>query len=357
MKKKLGLCLSGGGITGAMYQVGAIAALADASPDFRMEDIGIFVGSSTGAVVAALLAGGLPPLRLYRALLDPADDFFPLGREHVLKLDTDEWKRSSMSALLAARRLFLSITSAPLQANLWNELDRFWDSLPAGIFDLHPFEIFLDEFFERRSIPRHFDAFSQKLVVVASDLDAGSRALFGENELRTVSVAKALTAAVAVPLLYSPYRVLGRDYIEGGAGDMNHVDIAYANGAELILAINPNVPVRAHLDGKSIPTGHGKGRGVRDKGALWVYDQAWRMRTEMRLRKGIDHFSSEHPEISVVLLEPNAEDVTMFMHSPMNFAARRAILENAYTLTRQELRNPASALARAFQSFGFRLEP
>jgi len=84
-ERRLGLSLPGGGITGAMYQIGAVAALEDGLEGFRAADIDVFVGSSTGATVATFLAAGNSAQRLYRALLDPSDTFFPLQRHHLMR--------------------------------------------------------------------------------------------------------------------------------------------------------------------------------------------------------------------------------------------------------------------------------
>lgn len=352
---KRGLSLCGGGITGAMYQVGCIAAFEEGIEGFHIEDFDVFVGSSTGAVVATLFAGGISPTRLYRALLDPSDPFFPLERKHILRFDLTGWRRAAASAIGTFRHLLSNVSSRAL-ADFGTEIDGFWDSLPAGIFELDAFEGFLDEFFERRDVPKHFAAFSRELYVVASDLDRGTRAVFGAGELRDVPVAKAICAAAAVPLLYAPYSIDGHDYIEGGSGDVAHVDIAYDRGCDVILVVNPNVAARVSADSAEVPTAQGKRRRVREKGALWVYDQAWRIRTEMRLRSGIESFVREHPGTKAVLLEPAAEDVTMFMHSPMNFAARRAILESAFTETRRAMRAPESSLRRALETAGFVLK-
>ncbi len=353
---RLGLSLSGGGITGAMYQVGCVAALEDGVESFHTTDIDVFVGTSTGAAVATCLAAGLSAQRMYRALLDPSDDFFPLQRNHVARIDRAEWKRVGTTGLSAARRLVSSVTSRLLKTNVWEELDRFWDSLPAGVFTLEPFEAFFAEFMARRGIPPHFGQMPRKLVVVASDLDAGSRACFGMGELGKIPVARAVAACCAIPILYAPVRIDDRDYIEGGGGDNAHIDIAADAGCDLILIVNPLVPIRTDHDQASIPTGHGRMTRVRDKGLLWVYHQAWRTRTETRLRQGLARFRTENPHIEIALIEPEHEAATMFMYSPMNFAARRAILQDAYTSTMKKLKTEGSPLRTALLARSFQIK-
>ena len=84
-RAKIALCLPGGGATGAMFQIGALAAFEDAVEGVEVNGFDFYVGSSGGASVAAALAGGLPVQRIYRAFLDPADVYFGLERKHLFK--------------------------------------------------------------------------------------------------------------------------------------------------------------------------------------------------------------------------------------------------------------------------------
>jgi predicted acylesterase/phospholipase RssA len=194
-RSKVGLCLCGGGVTGAMYQVGCLAALDDRILGFSAAGFDVFVGTGSGATVAMALAGGVNVQRMYRALLDPADDFFPLQRNHVLRIDLGEILRIFGSAIAAARHVISSAATSPLDVNVWNELERFVDSLPAGIFTLDAYERFLADFMQRRGISSRFAELPRRLFVVASELDAGRRAVFGQGELADVNVARAVVAA------------------------------------------------------------------------------------------------------------------------------------------------------------------
>ena len=98
---KLALCLLGGGAMGAMFQIGALAALEDTVEGFQANGFDLFLGSSAGASVAAALAGGQQVQRIYRAFLDPADVYFGLERGHLLRVDVAEWRRTLVSAAVA----------------------------------------------------------------------------------------------------------------------------------------------------------------------------------------------------------------------------------------------------------------
>jgi len=361
---RTGLCLCGGGITGAMYEVGCLAALEDIFDGFYACDFDAFVGTGAGSTVAVALAGGLRAARLYRALLDPADDFFPLRRQHLLGVDYQEWRRVASTVLSASKRALASVVASPLDTDVWHELERFIDSLPAGLFALDAYERFLAEFMERRSIPRSFAAMPKPLAVVAYDLDAGERRVFGASRqprstdgalgpFLDVPVESAVAASSAIPILYAPVRIDDRDYVDGGLGDEAHVDVAVAMGCEAVLVLNPMVPIRSEVHLRDIPTGHGRMKRVRDKGLTWVYNQSFRMRSESRLLDGLARFRSSHPDLNVLLLEPDPSDATLFMHSPMIFAARRAIISLAYTTTYQAMRSPDSSLRKLIEQRGF----
>ena len=331
-KAKIALCLPGGGATSAMYQIGALAALEDCVEGLQIEGFDLYIGTSSGACVAAALAAGQQVDRIYRAFLDPADVYFPLERKHILRMDLAEWRRTIYSALGALRHGTVSLISrvpAPSPAALWEELDRFYDSLPAGVFALDAFERFLEGVFVRRGIPNNFPEMPRSLRIMAHDLDSGERVLFGSPGFEHVPVTRACIASMASPPFFSPVRIGDRHYIDAGAAQVSHLDVALDAGADVIVVINPMVPVAT----ESVPTGHGKKSSVRDKGLLWVTGQATRIGIHKLLKESCARISSEG-RAEVVLIEPDPTDAILFLHNTASFAARRNILEYAYRTTR-----------------------
>jgi NTE family protein len=328
--------LPGGGITGALYQLGALAALEDAIEGFHGNALDGYVAVGSGAVVGAALAGGLEVQRLYRALLDPADTYFPLERKHIIRIDAGEWRRTVGVAYAAIRRMLASATSRPVEtaADPWGEIDRFHDVLPAGIFSLEYLERFLDNFFERRGIPSTFREMPRPLVVPAHDLDTGEMVSFGSKGFEQEHITRAICASMALPLFFAPVRIGDRLYFAGSPGNASALEVAVDKlGAEVVLVVNPLVPVAAG-GALRVPTGHGEGSGVRDKGMLWVFNQAMRIGEHARLDTGIQLLAARRPDVQVALIEPASTDAVLFMHSPMNYSARRAILEEGYKSVR-----------------------
>ena len=334
------LSLPGGGLTGALYQIGALAALEDGVLGGDGPRYSGYIGSSSGASVAAALAGGITVDRLYRALLDPVDNFFPLERGHLLRFDLDEWRRALTTGMVAIRHALVrvarrgaSASSAPSHLFLWEQIDRLNDSLPAGLFALDRYERLLAQVFLRRGIPNDFRSMPCALRVAAHDLDSGERVMFGGEGRAHVPVSLACAASLALPLFFSPVRIDGRHYLDGGLGQVAHLDVAERLGASLTIVVNPLVPVTAAHG--TVPTGHGAGGSVRDKGLLWVFNQSMRVGAHARLHQEVARMSASG--MDVLVLEPEPTDVLLFLHNPVNFDARRAILEYAYRTTRERI--------------------
>jgi predicted acylesterase/phospholipase RssA len=318
-----------------MYQIGALAALEDAIEGFDVNAFDLYVGTSSGASVAAALAGGIPVQRMYRALLDPADVYFPLERKHVLRVDLGEWARALGTLFGAVRHgghSVLSRSPAPSPQALWEELDRLYDSLPTGVFKLEGYERFLEDFFARRGVPNNFRAMPRTLRIMAHDLDSGDPVFFGGPGYDHVSVSRACIASTALPPFFSPVRIRDRFYIDAGAAQVAHLNAALDASADVIVVVNPMVPVRV----ERVPTGHGQRTSVRDKGYLWVENQAIRIGMHALLRESVQRIKSA-TGTDVLLIEPDPTDGILFMFSPASFTGRRKMLEYAYRGTRDRM--------------------
>jgi NTE family protein len=332
---RIALCLGGGGVTGAMYQIGVLAALEDAVEGLQANDFDLYVGASSGASVAAALAGGRPVQRIYRAVLDPADDYFPLERKHLLRMDLPEWRRAiatSWEVIQQGTESLLSRTPGPSPDVLWEQLDRFYDSLPAGFFALDAYERFLEEFFIRRGVPNHFVAMPRRLRIMAHDLDSGEAVFFGSPGFDHVPVTRTCCASLALPPFYSPVRIGGRDYIDAGAAQVEHLDAAVRDGADVVVVVNPVVPVRTP-GGSGAPADR---QCVRDKGLMRVSSQAIRIASHKLLGEACKRVQARG-DTDVVLIEPEPTDAILFLHNPASFAARRQILEYGYRTTRARM--------------------
>src|SRR3989442_12916766 len=73
-RKKICLSLSGGGLSGAFYEIGCLAGLDGfLGFDFSSTRFDIYIGVSAGATISALLAQGSHDRKVYRGRLTDAD--------------------------------------------------------------------------------------------------------------------------------------------------------------------------------------------------------------------------------------------------------------------------------------------
>jgi len=313
---KTALCLCGGGITGALFEVGVLAGFDDVMGRAASNEFDIYVGSSAGASIASFLSQGIPPERAVRALHDANDPFLPLRQEDIYQVRLAPFLKV---ADLLVRTFLQSVGRRDVH---WAA--QFATSpLPAGFFRLDRYIQFLRDFFAREGLSNHFAGLAKELYVVAHDLDSAERVVFGAGELRDVEIAMAVAASSAVPVFFEPVRIGERDFLDGGIGQVDHIDVAIAHGARRILVVNPIAPFRS-----------GDGR-LRESGFLNIGDQASRIANRTRLEFGIKRYVAEYPGVEVLLLESDAADSQLSAEGIMSLKAKTEIIDQTRAGARQ----------------------
>ena len=332
---KMALCLPGGGAPGVMYQIGALAALEHSSRAFRANNFDIFVGSSSGATLAAGLAGGVKVERIYRSFLDPGDDFFPLERSHIMHPEAHAWAKSLRRAwrmMTQGSRGVMGRVMANLSAGStvepWTEVEAIYQSLPPGLFSLEAYEELLGEVFTRRQIPQRFDQLPAQLRILVHDLETGEGLALGGPDAPDMPVPKACVASMATPPLFAPIRYGETSYFNPGPCQISHVDVAVALGATVVVVVNPQVPILTGTDEAGFPR-----RGIRRRGALWVNNQAGRIKLSYLIKRSSERAQQEG-KAQVINISPDPSDDKLLLYNPMSYAQRRVILEHAYLRTR-----------------------
>jgi predicted acylesterase/phospholipase RssA len=347
------LCLCGGGITGGMYEIGALAALDDfisgerEGGRFTVNDFDVFVGTSAGAFLTTVIAAGMPVHRLFRGILDDDRSILPANRTDIFRFDVRQGLgilRDLAGVLVsraarAARRQF--VTPGELLGDLL-------DVLPAGIFSLRHYEKYLERFFEHHRLPLRFTEVRRELYITANDLDSGHRAIFGQGPLRDATLAKAICASSAIPLFFEPVRYQGRDFIDGAVGKTAHADIALARGADLVVVINPLVPFRNDPDREDLPTPLVGAKHIRDKGLLAVYGQSGKMSTRTKLAQEIRRYRASSPNATFFVIEPREDEGDMFLDNPMSWDTRRRMIRYGYESTARLLQDQRGEYESAF---------
>jgi NTE family protein len=349
-----------------MYEIGALAALDDflsapqnePRPDgkriFGVNDFDVYVGTSAGAFLATVLSSGIRARRLFRAALDDDPNFFPARRSDIYRFDF----RQGLGILRDVGGVVLSAAARAVrrQLDVAELITDFGDALPAGIFSLRHYERFLERFLRHHALPTRFAEVPRELYITANDLDSGHRAIFGQGALADIPIAKAICASSAIPLFFEPVRWQGRDYIDGAVGKVAHGDIALARNCELIVVVNPQVPVHNDPDREGMPTPLVGAHHLRDKGMLAVWGQAGKMSTRTKLLSGIRRYQASHPKAEILLVEPRADEADIFLSNPMAFSSRRRILRYGYESAAKQLTAERARWEAAFARLDVRVD-
>ncbi|MBI4212311.1 MAG: hypothetical protein HY540_06705, partial [Deltaproteobacteria bacterium] len=89
-KAKKALILAGGAVTGGSFKAGGLKALDDYLDGTSVTDFDLFIGISSGSLLAAPLAGGIPPHSILRSLDGTSKHFTSLRSLHFYRPNIEE---------------------------------------------------------------------------------------------------------------------------------------------------------------------------------------------------------------------------------------------------------------------------
>lgn len=325
--------LAGGGVVGGMYEVGALAALDEALPGFCANQFDLYVGSSAGAVVTALMANQVRPLDLYQILDEERDDPLNFHRGAVYhKGSFGIAARNFMQLAWAVGKK--AVTKFRLE---WPDILARSDSdMPAGFFSLAPLEAYVRETLATKGLSNSFRECPRRLLIPAIDIDRAERAVFGAGPYIDVPISQAIAASSAIPGFFEPFRIGGRDYVDGDVGHTGHADLAVDDGATVVVVINPAVPLRIGSVTES---------EVRRRGMYAVMEQAGQITSVRILEMGLSELRLRRPQVEFHLIQPDPTPSPLRGPS-MGFEASRAGLRFGYSSVKEWLATEDAAKLR-----------
>jgi predicted acylesterase/phospholipase RssA len=346
-RKKVALVCAGGGVTGAIYEIGCLRALEELL-DRSVVDLDLYVGISGGAFVASLLASGISPGEMYDEVTSRSRSPFGVTAAPLFRLGALEFlKRTTRAPRVLSRAL-----KGLLVEKGHNLSDLAWslfELLPPGLLDTSGIQEALHGMLAAYGHSDRFEDLTRPLFVVAVDLDRGAAVAFGDAEHRDVSISRAVQASAALPGLYRPVRIDGRDYVDGGVKKTAHINLAIQHGADLVICLNPLVPIQNPAVGGPL-RGHLSNRGL-----TYVLDQVLRIVMHGRMEYGLERYRAEHPEVDILLLEPPGDDLRMFSYNIMRYSARRVLAEHGYRSVLRFFRENAAAYGDMLKRSGIGL--
>nr|NIS39769.1 hypothetical protein [Desulfuromonadales bacterium] len=349
-ESKTALVLAGGGIMGAAYEIGCLTALDRLfRSGFSASTFDLYVGVSAGSVIATLAANRIPPSTLFRTIANNESRVFNWKRRDIYRLDSREILSSCGRLACNLFRIFRTYRGKRWRFTLNDLFYILVEQFPAGIFSLEPLQQYLCDAFREERVLDDFHLLDAELYIPAYDLDRGERVIFGSNANRNMHICQAITASCAIPWFFRPHEIEGNHYTDGSIGLVSHIDIALEKGADLIVLVNPRVPVNNDKSSFCLPSlSYGHCSSIAELGITFAWEQAQRIENDIKLRMALETYRRKYPEVDIVVFEPGPEEAVLFFQSPMSNEARHHIMEYGYHLTLNQIADRYEELEKIF---------
>jgi NTE family protein len=330
-QSKTALVLGGGGFTGAVYEIGALRALDLLSVNRSVNQFDVYVGTSAGALVAALTANGVTPEQMMRVVnKQTPTPFRDINLDMLLRPNYREFvakgAKLPLHLLGVARGLGRSVRS-------FSTVDlaiALADALPSGLYSGAGLEEYVRTVLTDPDRSDDFRLLGHELYLAATDLDTCERLVLGAEGWDDVPISQAVRASAALPMVYRPVEVKGRELVDGGIVSTTNLDIAVEAGARFIVVVNPLVPYVNDFT-QEIPTLLGtKVRRVSDMGFAKIAYQTFKLLAYQRLHEMASQWQERYPGVDIVLIEPEPDDELMFQTNILNYTSRLDIARHGF---------------------------
>jgi NTE family protein len=258
------LVLGGGGVLGEAWLSALLAGVRHGG-GFDARESPCAIGTSAGSIVAASLIAGIDPAERLELSVPSLAAESDAG--------ASEARAAGLGGTLAAALELGGAAAAPLAslalsssatggAMLRRAMLR---RIPTG--DRSMFEL-------ARIIDAAEPAFDGRLLIAAVEVGSGRRVMFGGPGAPKATVAQAVLASCAIPGVFSPVKIEGREYVDGGAWSPTNMDAAPVQRGNRVLCLNPTGslrPARGALAGAIGPISRtaasGEALALRHRGA------------------------------------------------------------------------------------------
>jgi NTE family protein len=309
-----GLVLGAGGVLGAAWTIGALAAVQE-EYGWDPREAEVLIGTSAGSVLASFLGCGVGVEQLLnhqRGIVVPGDPeiSYDPGRDGGGALPPRPKLR------IGSPRGVLASALHPLRVTPMAALSAV---LPQGRGSLAPLGQLIEAVRPDGGWADH-----PRTWVVAMDYDSGRRVAFGRDGAPEAELRDAVMASCAIPGWYAPVSIGGRRYVDGGACSPTSVDLVTRLELDEVVVLSPMTSLR--------------------------YDRptAVAARIERRFRRlSTKRVLGEVKKVAatgtkVTLLGPGAEDLAVIGANMMDPRRREQVLETSLRTSRAELQQPSS---------------
>lgn len=349
-RPRIGFALAGGGPLGAVYEIGALAAIDESIDGLDVNDAVVYIGISAGGIIAAGLANGITPYEMCRIFVenDTNHSSAIFKPELLLKPDWEELRQRAVAVPELIYESLQHYVEGLGNSGLASSFERLKQTLPSGILSGEGIEDFLRSILSAPGRTNDFRQLKKHLVLVATDLDSGESIRFGEVGLDDIPISKAARASAAVPGLFPPVKINGRYVVDGVLRKTLHASIALDYGVDILFCLNPIVSYNAKIR-------HGPGK-LAAGGLLIVLSQTLRSIIHSRVERGISKYDVLYPQSDILLFEPDQQDAEMFFTNLFSTTTHRRMCENAYQHTRAMLWKNREEIEKKLSRHGMHLK-
>ena len=330
-RSRTALVLGGGGFTAGVYEIGGLRALDLLAVNRTVNEFDVYVGTSAGSFVASLAANGVTPEEMMRVVNQQVPTpFRDINMGTVLKPSYYDFAKAMAVMPLRAVGVLRELATNVGNVGLMDLVFGLAEGLPSGIYSTAGTERYLREVLGDPDRTNDFRDLEPDLYLTATDLDTCERIVMGVGDWEDVPISLAASASTALPMIYRPVEIKGRQLIDGGIRSTTNVDIAVEAGATFVVVVNPLVPYVNDFQ-KVIPTMTGsRVRRVADMGFPQIGYQAFKLLAHQRLHEAVTHWQDRYPGVDIILIEPDPNDELMFDTNIMNFTKRVDIARHGF---------------------------
>ncbi|MGH8874787.1 MAG: patatin-like phospholipase family protein [Acidimicrobiia bacterium] len=304
-RSRVGLVVGGAGITGASYEMAALMAI-EMATGWNPATADVVVGTSAGAFVGANLRSGRLTLDSLVLPTDSRQDVAARIRDRLYTrrpgVEVGRWVRNGLLPGIRRPGVTLLLASpAPFDAR---GIARWLREQIGPLADAWP---------------------DRPTVAVGYDLAARKRVAFGTEAAPDVPLAEAVAASSAIPLLFRPYELEGRLYVDGGIVSGTHADLVlgYPEPLDLVLVL---APMAVH----------------EEREGAWFHERMFDRVGRTALEEEIRLIEDAWPQTEVLVLRPAPAVLSAMRPNPMDAGAAvpsfiRALSSLKRTLARPEI--------------------
>jgi NTE family protein len=310
--------MGAGGVLGGAWLTGALHAIATET-SWDPGSARYVVGTSSGAMVGAMIACGVPP---WFMVAHSAGESFPGLRDANGKLAEHADRAGGASYRLhrglpqlgpGSWRLAFASAARP---HRFSSGARMAGWIPLGPISTEPLKQTV------RRVATDTWAPHPNFWALAIDYTTGSRVALGRQGAPQAALPDAVAASCAVPGFFRAVEIAGRRYVDGGVHSISNVDVLEDEKLDMVVVLNPMSSARGGLP--------------RSLGQSFAYPL--RLQASRQLRAEVRRL--ERTGTEVLVIEPSAADLEAMGANLMGRGRRNDVIATATHTVKQHLHEP-----------------